>query len=269
MKLHRVFPKRVRTSVLNVVSWGRSLLNYRLLNTKRLYAWPEIQHLRKLFGRFSVDCVFDIGANKGQYATMLRREVGYRGRIISFEPDPIAVLALTAAAENDNSWEVHNIAVADRCGQVRLNIMRDSQFNSLNSPRYDETYECSEANQVIEQVDVPAKTLVEVLTAAVDSGPCQRPFLKMDTQGFDMSIVAACPECLSNFVGVQSEVAFKRLYQSAMHATDVLRWYSKHDFDVSAIVANNEGHFPLLVESDFIFVRRDLATAIGERDSAS
>ena len=262
MKLHRFFPKRVRTSVLNVVSWSRSLLNYRLLNTKRLYAWPEIQHLRKLFGTLSVDCVFDIGANEGQYATMLRREVGYRGRIISFEPDPIAVLALTAAAQNDNNWEVYNIAVADRCGQVRLNIMRDSKFNSLSSPRYDETSECIEANQVTEQVDVPAKTLADVLMDAGRSGPCDRPFLKLDTQGFDMTIVSTSHECLAKFVGVQTEVAFKRLYESVVHATEVLRWYSQHHFEISAIVANTEGHFPLLVESDFIFIRRDLATAM-------
>jgi hypothetical protein len=40
----------------------------------------------------------------------------------------------------------------------------------------------------------------------------------------------------------------------------VLAWYESHGFELSAIVPNNYGHFPVLIESDFIFVRRDLAS---------
>ena len=35
----------------------------------------EIEHLRKTFKLFNVDCVFDVGANEGQYAFMLRQDV--------------------------------------------------------------------------------------------------------------------------------------------------------------------------------------------------
>ena len=48
----------------------------------------EIEHLKRVLERFSVDCVFDVGANDGQYATQLRKKVGYKGLIISFEPIP-------------------------------------------------------------------------------------------------------------------------------------------------------------------------------------
>ena len=44
----------------------------------------EVLRLRQVFGVFSIDCVFDVGANMGQYALMLRKKVGYRGLIISF-----------------------------------------------------------------------------------------------------------------------------------------------------------------------------------------
>lgn len=260
MKPHHVIPRPVRAAMLGVLWRVRRLANYRVVDTSRLYAYPEIQHLRRLFGRFSVDCVFDVGANQGQYGTMLRREVGYRGRIISFEPDPAAAAALRKAVRGDRNWEIRPVALADRRGTLRFNIMRDSQFNSLSNPRYDETTECIEANQVVSCIDVVTETLADAVSHARDTGPMMAPHLKMDTQGFDMPIVAACPQVVQTFVGVQTEVAFKRLYDTAAPARDVLAWYESHGFELSAIVPNNYGHFPVLIESDFIFVRRDLAS---------
>ena len=54
----------------------------------QLYALHEQEHLRRLLRYLRVDCVYDVGANAGQYAGMLRDKADYKGRIISFEPIP-------------------------------------------------------------------------------------------------------------------------------------------------------------------------------------
>ena len=61
----------------------------------------EWEHRRRLFEHFAIDCVFDIGANAGQYATMLRTRVGYRGHIVSYEPIPELAAKIRAAAALD------------------------------------------------------------------------------------------------------------------------------------------------------------------------
>src|SRR5437868_7811678 len=41
--------------------------------------------LRHVLGKLSINCVLDVGANRGQFGTLLRG-IGYTGWIISFEP---------------------------------------------------------------------------------------------------------------------------------------------------------------------------------------
>ena len=74
-------------------------LAVRLALAGRVHQYPEIQALRRFLSAFAVDCVFDVGANRGQYATMLRKDAGFDGTILSFEPNP-DILAEVAKLEN-------------------------------------------------------------------------------------------------------------------------------------------------------------------------
>ena len=43
------------------------------------------KHGIKIIKNLEIDCLFDVGANTGQYATLVR-SLGYQGQIFSFEP---------------------------------------------------------------------------------------------------------------------------------------------------------------------------------------
>lgn len=47
------------------------------IRKSNLHAVWEQQQLSNIFRNFGVDYVFDVGANHGQYATMLRKRCGY------------------------------------------------------------------------------------------------------------------------------------------------------------------------------------------------
>src|SRR5216683_8217255 len=70
----------------------------------------EEDYLERFTSTYQIDCVFDIGANEGQYASKLRRKLNYEGLIISFEPVPDVAKVLKARAARDPKWIVAELA---------------------------------------------------------------------------------------------------------------------------------------------------------------
>jgi hypothetical protein len=73
-----------------------------------------IRYLRKLFSRYDIDLVVDVGANKGQYYEFLRKWVMYKGKIISFEPIRENVDILRCKKSNDDRWFIQGVALGSR-----------------------------------------------------------------------------------------------------------------------------------------------------------
>ena len=242
-------------SIQDIVS---KLLAMRLVDKRRLHLLPEQGHLRRLLAHLDVDCVFDVGANTGQYAAMLRRKAAFKGRIVSFEPIPEAADEVRHNARGDSLWTVEQVALADEGGTRTFNVMAGSEFSSLSAPRNDEVGRFSEMNRPVRSIMVSTETLDEAYPRLQAQYGFRRPFLKMDTQGFDLSVLRGAQDCLSEFVGFQSELSIRRIYEEAADFRDALTYYQSLGFDLSAFVPNNAGHFPALIEIDCIMVRRDL-----------
>jgi FkbM family methyltransferase len=247
----------------------RKLLALRLYDSRRLHLLPEQMHLQRLLTHFEVDCVFDVGANTGQYATMLRRKAGFKGRIISFEPIPEAAEEMRRRAKSDPLWTVEQLALADTSESRLFHIMAGSEFSSLSAPKNDEVGRFAALNRPVRSIMVQAETLGSAFPRLQARYGFKRPFLKMDTQGFDLAVLLGAGDVLSNFVGFQSELSIRRIYQEAADFRDALTFYQSLGFDLSAFVPNNGGHFPALIEIDCIMVRRDLMANILHLDDRS
>ena len=106
--------------------------------------------LQHLFVKKGVTSVWDVGANTGQYAEMLRN-IGFKGSILSFEPIPEAWAIL---GKSDGRRSVANLGkTCDRIGkwQRRVDDYFDSVSSSLLSPR--------DTNKVIQSINVKTATL--------------------------------------------------------------------------------------------------------------
>jgi len=63
---------------------------------------------------------------------------------------------------------------------------------------------------------------------------------------------------LQEFLGLQSEVSFSRIYAKSPLFAEVVAYYEEHGFTLSRLFPNNDVHFPHLVEMDVVMIRKDL-----------
>jgi FkbM family methyltransferase len=244
--------------LVNVVRFTRKLPYYRIMNKRDLFAHPEKDHLRQLFLKLNVDCVFDVGGNNGQYAQMLRRHAKFRGRIITFEPIPRLANLLRAQAKNDPLWIIQECALSSVDGEVQFNVMAGDQFSSLGTPKHDEVNYFTSNNRPVDRITVKSETLQTAYKRLATEHNFHSPYLKMDTQGFDVAVFKSGIGILHKFVGLQSELAIDKLYEESVGYKEALGIYENEGFLLSAMVPNNAGYFPRLVELDCIMVRKDL-----------
>ena len=223
---------------------------------EELHLVHERVHLRRLFTYLGVDCVFDVGANCGQYAKMLRDHVGYRGPIISYEPIPELAAELRTFSPIDPDWHIVQLALDREAGPAIFHIMADTQFSSLHHPAIDQPAIFTAGNSVAREVTVMRATIAAELPKWQDKLGFTRPFLKMDTQGNDFAVAEGAGDALGAFVGLQSELAIRKLYNGAVDFTSCIAAFNARGFELSAFVPNNVGHFPALFEIDCVMFNR-------------
>jgi FkbM family methyltransferase len=239
----------------NLVEIAESAIGAKIFRPENVGVAFEEVHLKRFFSYFQIDCVFDVGANAGQYAELLRHRAEFKGPIISFEPIPDMLQHLKHKAERDLNWHIEPVALSETAGNAIFNVMAGSQFSSLLPPKHDEYDLFTERNRVTQSIPVVTSTLkIEYLKYKKKLG-FSRPFLKMDTQGSDVAIVQSAEEIINEFVGLQSELSIKRLYENSPYFHEAISFYQSKGFELSAFVPNNAGHFPYLVETDCIMFR--------------
>lgn len=158
---------------------------------------------------------------------------------------------------------------SDAAGPRQFNVMAGSEFSSLSAPRNEEVGRFVEMNRLSRSIEVQTETLTRVFSRLQAQHGFKLPFLKMDTQGCDLAVLRGAGNVLPNFVGFQSELSIRRIYEEAVDFREALTYYQSLGFDLSALVPNNAGHFPALIEIDCMMVRRDLMAGALRAQSGS
>lgn len=192
---------------------------------------PSAQ-LLAAFNYVQVDTVFDVGANVGQFARKLR-SAGFEGKIISFDPLTAAHARLSRSAKNDSKWLVHpRAAVGDHDGEIEINIAGNSVSSSVlpmldahSSAAVGSAYVASERTPLI-RLDTVAEHYL-----SADS----RPFIKIDTQGFEWQVLDGANETLKRARGVLLELSLVPLYDGQRLWREIIERMEKEGFTLWAI----------------------------------
>ncbi|MGW1882572.1 FkbM family methyltransferase [Streptomyces sp. NPDC001970] len=174
----------------------------------------------QLMLRSRVDVVLDVGANRGQYGTMLRR-FGYRGRIVSFEPlhEHLQILRRRAAA--DRRWDVFPYALGDKNHSVTVNIAGNGGASSSVLPMLPRHAEACPESRYVDVQETEQRRLDSVWPQVTRPG--QRVFLKLDVQGYEGAVLDGAGDLVGQCSGLQMEVSCVPLYEGGLLLDQALR----------------------------------------------
>ena len=192
----------------------------RTVNKMRKRPKQPPEKLAAVIKDHKIDLVLDVGANVGQTGEMLR-EIGYKGRIVSFEPLPSAYAELTAKAASDPKWTVApRTAIGDSPGTATIYESEASDVSSL-LPANEDMYKAFRKTRVVGEAETPVATLDSLYDEYVKPG--ERVYLKIDTQGFEKNVLIGATETLKKVAGLQVELSLLPLYDGETTYLEILQ----------------------------------------------
>jgi FkbM family methyltransferase len=206
-----------------------------------------------------VNCVLDVGANRGQFGRQLR-SLGYAGRIVSFEPSPAVFPDLSAVAARDGQWKARPVALGAKPGEAELHRHVDSHFDSLHGnvskdAQPDSIGSFPEYTEV-DTVTVTLSTLAAEYPDAVAGLSEPRVLLKSDTQGNDLDVIAGAGGLPAPVVAVLVELSVQAIYQGQPRMTRVIDVLAEEGFIPVAFQPVSRSLDDLrVVEFDGLFMR--------------
>jgi FkbM family methyltransferase len=204
----------------------------------------------RLLARHGVDTVLDVGANVGQYALSIRGG-GYRGTIVSYEPLTAAFSKLEASARHDDRWSARHTALGAARGTLEINVAGNSVSSSF-LPMLPSHASAAPRSAYVGQEVVDVSTVDdEMLTISAE-----RPFLKIDSQGFEGRILDGAAASLPRFHGVQLEMSLVPLYEGQELFDEILHRLTSEGFELWSLEPGfTDPHDDRLLQVDGWFFR--------------
>jgi FkbM family methyltransferase len=207
---------------------------------------------QRLLSNYGVHLVLDVGANEGQYVRLLRRG-GYRGRIVSFEPQSAAFRRLEANADRDGKWTAINLALSDADATTQFNLAANSASSSLLGmlPTH--------ADAAPESVYVGTETITaRRLEGLFDdlAPPGTGIYMKVDTQGTELKVLEGTGSALGRIDSLELELSLVPLYEGGPLFAEMLEWLSSRGYELVGLEAGfSDPRTGRLLQVDGIFHR--------------
>jgi len=209
------------------------MLNFGIELNRYNPAQSQSARMLKLLAHHNIDTVIDVGANDGGYGRFLR-ESGYRGDILSFEPLAGAHKKLTDATLRDAHWYVApRMALGSEDGEIEIYVAGNSTSSSVLAMRERHISAAPDSGYVGSE-RVPLHRLDSIDHHLTDDG--RAIFLKIDTQGYEMSVLKGAETLLPNIQGIQLELSLVSLYEGQALYQEVVDWIYGRGFSLWSVV---------------------------------
>lgn len=212
------------------------------------------QSAARLIAARDIDLVLDVGANAGQFATLLREKYRYRGQIVSFEPLDDAYARLVETSSRDTQWQCVKTALGDLEGTSVINVSANSWSSSLLdvSPK---SLEFEPSIGYVGTQNVSIRRL-DMLTEELSLNS-QSIFLKLDVQGYETQVLLGALRILDRVKLIQIETSLVPVYKNEPLIGDMVKTLDFLGFRIVAVEPGwSDPKTGELLQMDLILARK-------------
>ncbi len=207
----------------------------------------------KLISHKDINLIFDVGANVGQYAMQIR-DLGYKARIVSFEPLKEAFSELARVAAKDPLWMCQNYALGDKVEFKSINVSKNS-YSSSFLPMLSACLNSAPDSIYVATEIVEIKKLNDIFRNFFSEN--DKVLLKMDTQGYEKKVLIGASHVLPKIDMIQLESSLSPLYDGGDLICDVLAFLNELSFvPVSIEPGFADAETGRVLQADLIFWRQ-------------
>ncbi len=203
-----------------------SLFNLRIEKISKNERIEDV--LSFLLSKLEIDTALDVGANEGQFGKKLRN-LGYKEKIISFEPLKNLFNLLGKNSSDDKKWQVMNIAIGDEDGETIINESNYSLSSSILPISKLHLEAKKNSNYIGKQ-----KISIKKIDTFIDNENLNKNnlFLKIDTQGFEYHVIKGSFKNLKNIRAILCELTLVELYEGQKLWLEIIDLLAANNFEI-------------------------------------
>jgi len=221
----------------------RLIFNYELIKTKKA---PNIDSLLRVILKNNITCVFDVGANIGQFLKKIR-ELGYNKKIYAFEPVSANFKELKKI--KDNNLEIFNFGFGDKTEKIKINVTAGSDLSSILEPN--EIGEKILGNKI--NVQKQETVSIKKFDSFFNLKSHSNNLLKIDTQGYDLNVLTGASSSLKYIDYILVETSFISIYKDAPGFCKINKFLNDNKFFLTHIYPLSRNKNGNIVECDCLY----------------
>jgi FkbM family methyltransferase len=207
---------------------------------------PSIEH-REVLSRLACDFIIDVGANRGQFS-LVSRLVNPGVPIVAFEPIPAEAEVFCRVTSGFKNIQLHQVAIGEKASEAEIHLSHSADRSSL-LPIGEILKKLFPATDEIGTEKVPVKKLDDF---KAEWERHSRILLKIDAQGFELSVLKGATETLKYCAYVYVECSEIELYVGQALYRDVATFLEQQGFRLqfrhNETVIDGE-----LIQADYLF----------------
>lgn len=216
---------------MKLINIFRKIINPIGLDLK-IYPSTNLRRRKKIIEHYNITKIFDVGANSGQYAIEMLKDLKFKGIIISFEPVKTTFNKLKKNSKKYSNWKSFNFGLGDKEETLNINLSQNTFSSSFLEILSDHVSSAPES-KVVGTEEVSIKKIDNIYDELVDDKDVV--LLKIDVQGFEKNVLDGAKKSLNKIKCIQIEMSIEELYKNEMLFEDMLNYLNKFGFQLCSL----------------------------------